>query len=178
MKIYISLGVDVTAKKEVEKLASFDKLTGIYNRRMLDEFIKIELESAYRNSTKLSIIMIDIDHFKSVNDTYGHQAGDIVLNQTAQIISNNLRKSDIFGRYGGEEFMIISIDISKEEVFILAEKIRGLIYDFKFEKVGSKTISLGISDLQDGDSVDSLIKRADSALYQAKNSGRNKTVIS
>lgn len=174
---YVSLGVDVTAKKELEKLASFDILTGIYNRRMLDEFIKIEIELANRHSNELSIIMIDIDHFKSVNDTYGHQVGDIVLHQTAQIILNNLRKSDIFGRYGGEEFMIISPNISKEEVFILAEKLRCLIHNFKFEKVGLKTISLGVSDLQDSDTSDSLIKRADNALYQAKNSGRDKTVM-
>lgn len=86
IETFVSLGVDVTAKKELEKMASIDKLTGIYNRRMVDEFIKIEVEAQKRHEYGLSLIMIDIDHFKEVNDTYGHQVGDSVLEQTAKIL--------------------------------------------------------------------------------------------
>ncbi|MGB5868287.1 MAG: diguanylate cyclase, partial [Arcobacteraceae bacterium] len=107
IETFVSLGVDVTAKKELEKMASIDKLTGIYNRRMVDEFIKIEVEAQKRHAYGLSLIMIDIDHFKEVNDTYGHQVGDSVLEQTAKILMKNSRKSDIQGRFGGGEFIII-----------------------------------------------------------------------
>lgn len=174
---FVSLGVDITAKKELEKIASIDTLTGIYNRRMVDEFIKIEVESQKRHSSGLSVIMIDIDHFKDVNDTYGHQIGDIILAQTAKLIIENSRKSDISGRFGGEEFIIICPQTTSESALVLAEKIRVAIERFEFEHVGYKTISLGISTFEDNDTVESLIKKADTALYQAKNSGRNKSVL-
>lgn len=174
---FVSLGVDISAKKELEKMASIDKLTGIYNRRMVDEFMNIEIQSSKRHHHKLSIIMLDIDHFKLVNDTYGHQTGDKVLSQTTKIISENIRKLDIFGRYGGEEFIIICPDTSIENAFKLAEKLRIAIENFTFSEVGHKTISLGISDFKDNDDANSLIKKADDALYIAKDSGRNKSVI-
>lgn len=174
---FVSLGVDITAKKELEKLAAIDKLTGIYNRRMVDEFMKIEVESHNRYSHGLSIIMLDIDHFKLVNDTYGHQVGDVVLSQTTKIILENIRKSDIFGRYGGEEFIIICSDTSSKEAFLLAEKLRTAIDNYSFLEVGHKTISLGISSFEDNDNAESLIKKADDALYKAKKSGRNKSVV-
>lgn len=174
---FVSLGVDISAKKELEKMASIDKLTGIYNRRMVDEFMNIEIQSSKRHHHKLSIIMLDIDHFKLVNDTYWHQTGDKVLSQTTKIISENIRKLDIFGRYGGEEFIIICPDTSIENAFKLAEKLRIAIENFTFSEVGHKTISLGISDFKDNDDANSLIKKADDALYIAKDSGRNKSVI-
>jgi diguanylate cyclase (GGDEF)-like protein/PAS domain S-box-containing protein len=174
---FVSLAVDITAKKELEKMASIDKLTGIYNRRMIDEFMKIEIAAIKRHPHELSMIMLDIDHFKSVNDTYGHQIGDIVLSKMAKMISENTRNSDIFGRWGGEEFIIICPDTSIEDAFILAEKLRNIINNFSFPEVGHKTISLGISDFKDNDDAESLIKKADNALYKAKNSGRNKSVV-
>lgn len=175
---FVSIGVDITAKKQLEELASIDKLTGLYNRRMIDEFIYIEVEKHKRNPYDgLSVIMIDIDYFKNVNDTYGHQIGDMVLSQTANLLIENSRKSDIKGRFGGEEFIIICPQTTAESALRLAEKIRIAIESFKFEEVGYKTISLGISTFQDNDTVESLIKKADTALYQAKNSGRNKSVI-
>ncbi|MCK9453786.1 MAG: diguanylate cyclase [Sulfurimonas sp.] len=174
---FVSIGIDITAKKELEKLATTDKLTGIYNRRRVDEFLQTEIEIAKRHSQELSIILIDIDHFKSVNDTYGHQRGDMVLRKTTEIISKNLRKSDIFGRWGGEEFLIICPQTNRDEAFILAQKLRDAIQGYKFEVVGEKTISLGISQLQEGDTEKTLIQRADNALYSAKNSGRNRAVI-
>lgn len=177
IETFVSVGIDITAKVELERLASIDKLTGAYNRRMIDEFMKQELESHKRDSKNFSLIMADIDHFKSVNDTYGHQVGDAVLREVGQIISSAIRKSDIFGRYGGEEFIIICPKTSSEQALILAEKIRQEIENFDFTEVGHKTISLGISSLIDNDEVEDMIKRADDALYKAKNDGRNKTVI-
>jgi diguanylate cyclase (GGDEF)-like protein len=177
-EIFVSVGTDITAKKQLEQVASIDKLTGLYNRRMIDEFINIEVETHKRNPYDgLSVIMIDIDYFKNVNDTFGHQIGDIVLSQTAKLMIENSRKSDIKGRFGGEEFIIICPQTTAESALKLAEKIRTAIESFKFEEVGYKTISLGISTFENNDTVESLIKKADTALYQAKNSGRNKVVL-
>lgn len=174
---FISIGVDITAKKELEKFASIDKLTGIYNRRMLDSFLQKEIEVSKRHKDNLPLIIIDIDFFKLVNDTYGHLVGDNVLKQLSKIISQNIRISDIFGRYGGEEFLIICTKTSENNAFVLAEKLRKEIENFKFDRVGYKTISLGISSLTNNDDIELLFKKADEALYKAKNSGRNKTVI-
>lgn len=174
---FVSISIDVTAKKELEKMATIDKLTNVYNRRMLDDFLKLEIEVAARHNEDLSLIVIDIDYFKKVNDTFGHLAGDNLLTKVSKMILENLRSSDIFGRYGGEEFLIICTQTTKENAFVLAEKLRILIKDFKFDEIGHKTISLGISDFQKGDTVETLFKKADTALYEAKNTGRDKSVI-
>lgn len=177
IKSFVSIGIDITAKKELEKLATIDKLTGIYNRRRIDEFLHIEMEVAKRHSQPLSLILVDIDHFKSVNDTYGHQVGDMVLSQSTKVISQNLRKSDIFGRWGGEEFVLICPQTNKSEAFVLAEKLRVAIEEYEFETVGHKTICLGIAELGHDDNEETLVEKADKALYEAKNGGRNKAVI-
>lgn len=174
---FLTIGIDITAKKELEKMASIDNLTKIYNRRMLDHFLQVEIEIANRHKEELSLIMIDIDYFKNVNDTYGHYIGDLLLVELSRLISKNLRISDIFGRYGGEEFLIICNKTTKENAFILAEKLRVLIENHQFEEVGEKTISIGISSLEENDNKDSLFKKADIALYEAKNSGKNRTII-
>ncbi len=174
---FLSISVDVTDKKELEKIATIDKLTNIYNRRMLDDFLKTEIEIANRHNEDLSLIIVDIDHFKIVNDTFGHLAGDNLLTSISKIILENIRNTDIFGRYGGEEFLIICRKTTKENAFVLAEKLRILIKEFKFDEIGHKTISLGISDFQKSDTVETLFKKADTALYEAKNTGRDKSVI-
>jgi diguanylate cyclase (GGDEF)-like protein/PAS domain S-box-containing protein len=175
---FLSISVDITAKMELERIASIDNLTDIFNRRMLDQFLQVEIEIAKRHDEELSLMIIDIDYFKQVNDTYGHLVGDMVLSQLSKIISDNLRTSDIFGRYGGEEFLIICPKTSKDNAFILAEKLRMIVKDFEFDEIGHKTVSIGISDLQKDDTMGSLFKKADEALYEAKNGGRNKSVIS
>ena len=174
---FLSISVDVTDKKELEKIATIDKLTNIYNRRMLDDFLKTEIEIANRHNEDLSLIIVDIDHFKIVNDTFGHLTGDNLLTSISKIILKNIRNTDIFGRYGGEEFLIICRKTTKENAFVLAEKLRILIKEFKFDEIGHKTISLGISDFQKSDTVETLFKKADTALYEAKNTGRDKSVI-
>jgi diguanylate cyclase (GGDEF)-like protein/PAS domain S-box-containing protein len=174
---FVSVGIDITTKKEIEKIASTDKLTGIYNRRMLDEILQIEIEVAQRHERDLSLIIIDIDYFKNINDNYGHLIGDETLKRMSTIISENIRASDIFGRYGGEEFLIICTQTNKDNAYILAEKIRSIIEKYNFNKIGTKTISLGISSFEKNDTIETLFKKADKALYSAKESGRNKTII-
>ncbi|WP_373036117.1 GGDEF domain-containing protein [Sulfurimonas sp.] len=174
---FFSVGEDITIKKELEILSSIDKLTGILNRRKLDEFLEYEVAVARRYLSNLSLIIVDIDHFKEVNDTYGHQTGDMVLFEVTKMISKLVRKPDIFGRFGGEEFLIICPQTSKEEAFALAEKLRKEICDYTFDKVGQKTISLGIAQFEENYSTEDLVKKADIALYEAKNTGRNKSVI-
>jgi diguanylate cyclase (GGDEF)-like protein/PAS domain S-box-containing protein len=174
---FVSIGIDITTKKEIEKIASIDKLTGIYNRRMLDEILQIELDVAKRHQSELSLIIVDIDHFKYVNDNFGHLIGDETLKTMSSIITENIRNSDIFGRYGGEEFLIICTHTDKNSAFVLAEKLRKIIENYDFHKIGTKTISLGISNYEKDDDINSLFKKADDALYCAKDEGRNKTVI-
>lgn len=174
---FLSISVDITAKMELEKMASIDKLTDIYNRRMIDQFLQVEIEIASRHNEELSLMIIDIDHFKHVNDNYGHLVGDIVLSQLSKIISDNLRNSDIFGRYGGEEFLIICPKTNKDGAFILAEKLRIIVDEFTFDEVGHKTVSIGIAEFQTDDTIETLFKKADEALYEAKNSGRNRVCV-
>lgn len=121
------------------------------------------------------MIIFDIDYFKSVNDTFGHLIRDKVLIETAKVISQNLRKADIFGRYGGEEFIIICVETNINSAYLLAEKLRITIEKHLFDEVGQKTISLGVAKMDKNDTLDSFIKKADTALYDSKNKGRNKT---
>ena len=174
---FMSIAIDITAKKALEDLSVKDKLTGIFNRRKIDEVINYEIEVAKRHSRTLSMIFIDIDHFKRVNDTFGHQSGDAVLKKLAKIVSHNIRKSDAFGRYGGEEFIIICPETTANKAYILAEKLRQSVSDYRFDDVEHITISLGVAQLQEGDTTEMIIKKADLALYEAKNSGRDKVVI-
>ena len=172
---FVSLGIDVTATKKLEKLASIDNLTQIYNRRMIDDFLQTEIDIAKRYKKDLTLIMFDIDYFKLVNDTFGHLVGDKILIETAQLISQNLRKADIFGRYGGEEFIIICVEANINSAYLLAEKLRIAMEKHLFDEVGQKTISLGVAKMDKNDTLDSFIKKADTALYDSKNKGRNKT---
>lgn len=157
-----------------------DALTGIYNRRYLETHLKDECERHTRYSRRLSLIMLDIDHFKKVNDTYGHQCGDLVLKNIATTISQLVRSTDYLVRYGGEEFCCILPETSGEEAVNLAERFRcqaaELVMEYKDLKV-KVTISLGIAELRAGDTPESLMKRADDALYEAKNTGRDRVVL-
>lgn len=171
---YMSVGVDITAKKELEKLSITDKLTNIYNRRKLDEELNSEFVRAQRYQHPLSLLLMDIDFFKKINDTYGHQTGDYVLQTLAKVLKQNIRSSDIVGRYGGEEFMVIVPDTKIDEAWQLAEKLRQSVEQFSFDEVNKVTISIGVSQLNMQDNrSEEIIKRADEALYKAKEEGRN-----
>lgn len=174
---YMSVGVDITAKKELERVSITDKLTNLYNRRKLDIELNKEIERAIRYKQKFSVMLMDIDFFKKVNDTYGHQVGDYVLQTFANILKKNIRNSDILGRYGGEEFMIISPQTKQDEALILAEKLRKNVEESFFDEVKHITMSVGIASWQGEQTAQDLLKIADEALYVAKQEGRNRCVI-
>jgi diguanylate cyclase (GGDEF)-like protein len=149
-----------------------DPLTQIYNRRYFDDiFNKFYSAGKGNKQFDFSLMIIDIDHFKRFNDTYGHDVGDEVLKTVVNIIKNNLRKNDVFCRFGGEEFVILSED-SKEGAIKLAQKINKLEY----ESVEKITISIGVSFFNKGKTMDEMIKEADENLYKAKENGRNQVV--
>jgi diguanylate cyclase (GGDEF)-like protein/PAS domain S-box-containing protein len=169
---------EIAERKRVEEklreLSERDPLTMIYNRRKLLELLGIEVEKAKRYSRPLSIIMLDIDHFKKVNDNYGHTTGDIVLKTITNIVGSVIRQVDIFARYGGEEFIVLSPETSIEGALVLAEKIRVAVGQYSYPAVGNVTISAGVAELLDKDSGAALITKADEALYVAKKGGRNR----
>ncbi len=172
---FVSIVRNITDKKLMEKLAQTDSLTNLYNRVRLDSELKKQLYNVQRYNTNVSIMLLDIDHFKKVNDTYGHNIGDSVLIEFANILKSSVRTSDIVGRWGGEEFIIISPETTKEDMFTLATKIKESIAKYNFTVVGNKTVSIGISQIKeiDGSEKDA-VKRADEALYYAKSNGRNR----
>jgi diguanylate cyclase (GGDEF)-like protein len=163
--------------EEIYRLTTVDGLTQVYNKRYLLETLDREISRAHRYGRPLSLIMFDIDHFKKINDTYGHLAGDHVLKEMAGAIKSRIRREDIMGRYGGEEFVIALPEIDNYNAMIFAEKIRRLVekHQFIFEDVQIPvTISIGISSAwEDLENPEDFIKEADANLYRAKNSGRN-----
>ncbi len=174
-------GISV-ALAETHDRATIDRLTGVANRQALLASLFAEVERASRYDRPLCIAFVDIDHFKAVNDTHGHGTGDIVLHDVAQTIADNLRASDLIGRYGGEEFMLILTETNVEEGAALAEKLRGMIERLQFEVEGNPELSVTISIGIVGGAghhlrVDSLIRDADAAMYSAKSLGRNQTYI-
>lgn len=160
-------------ENQLEKLATVDKLTSIYNRYKMDLSLEEQIEIAKRYKRPLSIVFFDIDHFKKINDAFGHRQGDKVLKELSRFVSTYLRKSDIFGRWGGEEFLIILPETSKDEAIKLAEKLRKHIQEH-FGKIGQLTCSFGVVSLQDKDNSETLISRVDKKLYKAKQNGRNR----
>ncbi|MBF0238260.1 MAG: diguanylate cyclase [SAR324 cluster bacterium] len=167
----------------LQEQAITDPLTGIYNRRYLTDRLGQEVSSIKRNPKSLSLLMLDIDHFKHINDTYGHQCGDYVLTLFASILRKNLRQHDIVARYGGEEFVILLQNMNPLESFVIAERIRRDVESttFIFEREQIKiTTSIGLTSVQDDMASDltsdSLLKSADTALYEAKSKGRNQTI--
>ncbi|NEQ34622.1 MAG: diguanylate cyclase [Leptolyngbya sp. SIO4C5] len=165
----------------VEKLAATDELTGVANRRYLLELATKEFERARRYGRSLALVMLDIDHFKMVNDNYGHQAGDRVLQQISTVAAKTLRMGDTLGRIGGEEFIALLPETSIPEAEDVAERLRQTIADLEIaisaEETLQVTVSLGLSIYLPADkSIDVIITRADAALYIAKSQGRNQVV--
>ncbi|WP_375753674.1 diguanylate cyclase [Vibrio sp. HN007] len=156
-----------------------DELTQTYNRRALNELAPIEVSRATRSGSPISFIMLDIDHFKRINDTLGHSVGDTVLTKLATLLKQNIRKEDLLFRFGGEEFLIIVPDIGVENARKLSNKLKMLIENeiFCSESELSVTASFGIAELNNGESFESTLFRADEALYKAKESGRNRVEV-
>lgn len=162
------------AQIELKHLASTDPLTQIANRVLLDRVLDEEFRRSMNEHTPLAVMLIDLDYFKNVNDTYGHQVGDYVLVEAAKIFKANVRDSDVVGRWGGEEFLVICPATSLDEALQLAEKIRVTLADFNFNDVGKRTASFGVAFQLPGDTLHSMISRCDEALYVAKEKGRNR----
>ena len=162
------------ANKELTKIAEIDKLTKISNRLKLDVILELRINEAERYNEYFSVIVMDIDFFKRVNDTYGHNIGDVVLTQMANILRENVRSSDTVGRWGGEEFLLILPHTTVDDACIAAEKIRTAIASEIFEQAQHLTCSFGVAGFQKGDNADMLVGRSDKALYKAKNNGRNR----
>jgi diguanylate cyclase (GGDEF)-like protein len=160
-------------EEKLRELSERDPLTGIFNRRKLFDILAIETEKSLRYGRPLSLIMFDLDHFKLVNDLFGHDAGDIVLKETVRIVSLNIRKIDIFSRYGGEEFLILCMETDRNGATALGEKIRKSIEGINILADCKVTISVGIATYLGGDGAD-LISLADRALFTAKRCGRNR----
>lgn len=167
-----------TINRALEIKANTDSLTGLYNHKYSFNRIGEEIERHRRYGSKtFSIIMFDIDHFKKINDTYGHLKGDDILISCAGLIVNNLRNIDISGRYGGEEFVVILPETELESCFIVADRIRTAIYKTNFKIPEKVTISGGVAEYNGNSTVEELIKEADGKLYRAKKNGRNQVVL-
>jgi diguanylate cyclase (GGDEF)-like protein len=166
----------------IQNIASYDTLTGLYNRRYFEEKLGVEAQKSFYGGTPLSLVMVDLDHFKKVNDTFGHTEGDQVLCKISSLLKNSLRKKDMVARYGGEEFILILPEAGLEESFVIAERIRSLVERTSFEVGQARvnlTVSMGISHFPShrAKSKEELIRMADQALYDAKRGGRNKVCI-
>jgi diguanylate cyclase (GGDEF)-like protein len=162
---------------QLEELATHDPLTGAFNRRKLNELTAAEISRAQRYGQPLSLFILDIDHFKDVNDTHGHEAGDAVLVALADLLRAGIRATDSLARWGGEEFVVLSPAIGLPETATLAERLRATLAAREFDAVGQVTASFGVADYHSGDTADSLFARADQALYRAKDGGRDRVEV-
>lgn len=169
------------ANRELQRLSSTDRLTGLFNRGHWEEMLRQEYARHRRYDRNAALVMFDIDHFKNVNDTYGHQAGDAVIQQTAELVRQCMRDADIAGRYGGEEFVVLLPDTDSEGALTFAERFRQAIEEHEVVYENHRirfTVSLGIADLsQPTSGYAQLIERADGALYSSKAGGRNQVSV-
>jgi len=170
-----------TANDELAQLSRTDRLTQLNNRGYWEECLEAEFERYKRTSQPVTLIIFDIDHFKNVNDTYGHQAGDEVIRQTSKTLRRTIRKTDIAGRYGGEEFTVLLVDTQTDNAMILAERLRKRIEALTVQHEDLKIefkISIGVSELnKDTKDYKQWLEQADQALYYSKENGRNQTTI-
>jgi diguanylate cyclase (GGDEF)-like protein len=164
----------IEKNKLLEELSVTDTLTRLNNRLKLDQVLASELNRHLRYSNDFALIMLDIDHFKAINDNYGHPVGDQVLVELARLLMTETRKVDCVGRWGGEEFLIICPDTDLEAAVEFAEKLRNSIATHPFPAIGQTTASFGVTRARAGDTVHQMVTRADEALYRSKHNGRNR----
>ncbi len=178
VRVYV---LDITQRKRAEQeihiLATTDSLTGIANRREFSGILENEMSRARRYGTPLSLLMYDLDHFKRVNDTFGHNAGDAVLQTVTGLVKQNIRTVDVPARWGGEEFMVLMPQSDMAAARSAAEKLRQVIAQYRFDKAGTITVSFGVTEFVPQDDSNSLLKRVDDALYLAKERGRNRVEV-
>jgi diguanylate cyclase (GGDEF)-like protein len=163
--------------KELERLVATDEVTGLCNRRRLYDILTLEAERSKRYASPVSIFIVDIDKFKSVNDSFGHQVGDQVLQGIASILRHGVRKVDTVGRWGGEEFIVICPNTVATDAVNLAEKLRAAIHHHVFPLGGRQTCSFGVAELKENETCEKLFGRADAALYRAKEFGRDRVEL-
>jgi diguanylate cyclase (GGDEF)-like protein len=165
--------------EKLQEMADTDELTGLYNRRMLTRLLHDALIRANKYNLDMVVGIVDIDHFKQVNDTFGHAAGDQVLKTLGKEMYREVEKlpSGVFGRWGGEEFLFIAPTLNIETIFKNIDLARERVSAIPIEGVGNITISLGCTGFKQGDTLESIFSRADAALYEAKETGRNKSCI-
>ncbi len=162
--------------KEMKDLALLDPLSEVGNRRFLEMNIKGKLEELQRYKWPFGILFVDIDHFKRINDTFGHDSGDRVIQMVSRTISHSLRSFDVMGRWGGEEFVVIVVNVQEEQLYAVANRLRLLVEQSGImigQESANVTVSIGATIGQSGDDVHSILKRADHLMYKSKNSGRN-----
>ncbi len=170
------------ANARLAQLAVTDGLTGLYNHRHLHERLSLEVERSQRSGLPLSLLMLDVDHFKQFNDTFGHPAGDEVLRQLARVLNDTRRANDVVARYGGEEFAVILVDTAKFTAAKVAERVRERVAGHDFsdaaQRAGKISVSIGVATFpDDGTDAEALVRAADTALYAAKRAGRNRVVL-
>lgn len=163
--------------RRLNELSLVDPLTGLYNRRAFAPKIRNEIDQFERYGTHLTILVIDVDHFKTINDTFGHDVGDKVLKEIAGLIRDYVRKTDFCVRWGGEEFVVLATSTQEDKALIMAQNLRIAIENHHFGIDQKVTISIGLTSLEEGDEIESFIRKADKALYRAKQSGRNQIII-
>ena len=161
-------------QEELKRMVVTDELTGVFNRRKLEEVMQFEIERAIRNKKSLSMLMLDIDLFKRVNDKFGHEIGDQVLKELTEVINKNLRETDYFIRFGGEEFIVFLPNTPLNPAKDIAERIRRTVEHHTFNTAGRITISIGVAEYHKTDNRETFLKRSDEKMYEAKNSGRNR----
>jgi diguanylate cyclase (GGDEF)-like protein len=161
----------------LEEKSKTDSLTGAFNREGIEEIIKLGLWEWRSHRKPLSIVMLDIDFFKRINDTYGHAVGDHVLSTLSNLVQDYVRTDDLFARWGGEEFVLVCRNTRVEQAAIIAEKLRELIECHEFEENLRVTVSMGVATLSAIEPLEQLFKSADDALYDAKEQGRNRVVV-
>ncbi len=167
------------AQAKMAEMSTVDELTKLHNRRYFIEALEGEFERASRYEIEMALIMVDLDHFKKINDTYGHPSGDIVLSKIGGILKKHVRRNDIACRYGGEEFAVILSNVSRENIYAAYDRFREMVSEHLFEYESNQfhiTVSIGIAFSNNAESANDLLSQADQALYQAKDTGRNKTV--
>ncbi|WP_111640987.1 GGDEF domain-containing protein [Marinimicrobium alkaliphilum] len=164
--------------RALEEKARTDPLTGAFNREGIEGAIKVGLEEYRRQGKPLSLILLDVDHFKQVNDRFGHGVGDQILTGLTRLVQANIRDSDIFARWGGEEFLLVCRNTSLYDAANLAEKLRQLIASHDFGEPGRVTASFGVATLRSQESLDQIFSRTDEALYKAKGAGRDRAEVS
>lgn len=171
---YQAVRLNITEQKLLENIAKSDTLTGLLNRYKTDILFREYWSEAFSYQHPFSIIMVDLDDFKQVNDLYGHPVGDIVLQKTAEIFLKIVRQTDKIGRWGGEEFLILLPKTTYQQAFLLAKRLREGLYEYEYKNIGHRTASFGVACMDEKDTIESLIVKADKALYDAKKLGKNR----